>query len=113
MNSTSTQLSDTFSALAHPVRREIIARLSKGHATVNEIAAPFDMSLPAVSKHIKVLQRAGIIEQEKSAQFRPCKLNIEPLREIANWVETYREIWNARFDDLDNCLKEITETENG
>ena len=112
MNETE-QLNETFSALAHPVRRAIIAQLAEGEATVNELAEPFAMSLPAVSKHIKVLERAGLITQGQNAQFRPCRLNAEPLQRIASWTEQYRKIWEARFDQMDSLLKEMTERNSG
>jgi DNA-binding transcriptional ArsR family regulator len=108
--STPQQLNETFSALAHPARRAMLARLAAGEATVNELAAPFEMSLPAVSKHIKVLERAGLITQGQDAQYRPCRLNAEPLREIATWTEQYRPIWEARFDQMETYLKQVTET---
>lgn len=100
-------LDTAFSALAHPARREILARLAHGHATVNELAAPFDMSLPAVSRHIKVLEKAGLITQGQDAQFRPCQLNAEPLKAVASWTEQYRPIWEARFDQMETCLKQL------
>jgi DNA-binding transcriptional ArsR family regulator len=100
-------LSAAFSALADPTRRAIIARLSAGETTVNELAAPFDMSLPAVSKHLKVLERAGLISRGRNAQWRPCRLEAGPLKEIANWVERYRRFWEGSFDRLDGYLKEI------
>ncbi|MEM8935959.1 MAG: metalloregulator ArsR/SmtB family transcription factor [Pseudomonadota bacterium] len=108
----STQLDDTFSALAHPARRAMLARLAKGDATVNELAEPFDMSLPAISKHIKVLERAGLITQGQKAQFRPCALNPEPLKEVASWAAQYRPIWESRFDQMDAYLEELTESDN-
>ena len=103
------QLNETFSALAHPARRAMLARLAEGEATVNELAQPFDMSLPAISKHIKVLERAGLISQGQNAQYRPCTLNPEPLRQVASWAEQYRPIWEARFDRMDAYLKTLTE----
>ncbi|RCS22830.1 transcriptional regulator [Phyllobacterium salinisoli] len=102
-------LSAAFSALADPTRRAIIARLAAGDATVNELAAPFDMSLPAVSKHLKVLERAGLISRGRNAQWRPCKLEAGPLKEISGWVEHYRRFWEGSFDRLDSYLKEIQE----
>ena len=107
--SSSDQLNETFAALAHPARRAMLARLAEGDATVNELAEPFDMSLPAVSKHIKVLERAGLISQGKQAQFRPCTLNPVPLKQVASWAEQYRPIWEARFDQLESVLKQLTE----
>lgn len=101
------RLSLTFSALADPTRRAILARLSRGAATVNEIAAPFAMSLPAVSKHLKVLERADLIARGKEAQWRPCELKAEPLREADEWIEQYRQMWEERFDRLDAYLREL------
>ena len=100
-------LTTTFAALADPTRRAILARLAKGEATVTELAAPFDLSLPAVSKHLKVLQRAGLIEQGRQAQWRPCRLTPEPLRDVADWVGRYRRHWEASFDRLDEYLREL------
>ena len=102
-------LTDTFSALAHPVRRAILARLATGDATVSELAEPFAMSLPAISKHIKVLERAGLLSQERQAQFRPCRLNVEPLRRAVSWAEECRSAWESRFDQMDRCLRRLTE----
>lgn len=101
------RLSLTFSALADPTRRAILARLSSGPASVNELAAPFSMSLPAVSKHLKVLERARLISRGREAQWRPCKLEAEPLREADAWIEQYRALWEARFDRLDAYLQEL------
>lgn len=100
-------LSRTFAALADPTRRAILARLAKGEATVTELATPFQLSLPAVSKHLRVLQRAGLIEQGRQAQWRPCRLNPEPLRDAADWVGQYRRHWEASFDRLDEYLRQI------
>ena len=100
-------LSSTFSALADPTRRAILARLSAGEASVNELAAPFEMSLPAVSKHLKVLEKAGLITRSRTAQWRPCKLEAGPLEEVWGWVEAYRRFWEASFDRMDEYLKEI------
>lgn len=100
-------LSTTFAALADPTRRAILARLATGEATVGELAAPFDISLPAISKHLKVLQRAGLIEQTRHAQWRPCRLTPEPLRDLADWVAQYRRHWEESFDRLDEYLREI------
>src|SRR5919197_6147582 len=94
------QLSATFAALADPTRRAILARLANGEATVSELAAPFDMSLPAISKHLKVLQRAGLIEQGRQAQWRPCRLKPEPLRDVADWIGHYKRHWEESFDRL-------------
>ncbi|MBP6391312.1 MAG: winged helix-turn-helix transcriptional regulator [Flavobacteriales bacterium] len=101
------RLSLTFSALADPTRRAILARLSTGAASVNEIAAPFSMSLPAISKHLKVLERAQLIARGKEAQWRPCELKAEPLREADAWIEQYRQMWEERFDRLDAYLMEL------
>jgi DNA-binding transcriptional ArsR family regulator len=101
------RLSATFSALADPTRRAILARLTLGEASVNELAEPFEMSLPAVSKHLKVLQRAGLIARGREAQWRPCTLRAGPLKDIADWVEHYRRFWEQSFDRLDDYLKEL------
>ena len=106
--STRDRLSTTFAALADPTRRAILARLATGDATVNELAAPFEMTLPAVSKHLKVLQHAGLIEQGRQAQWRPCRLHAEPLRDVSNWVERYRRFWEESFDRLEAYLKTVT-----
>jgi DNA-binding transcriptional ArsR family regulator len=103
----SDRLSSIFSALADPTRRAILARLMAGEASVTELAAPFAMSLPAVSKHLKVLQRAGLIEQGRQAQWRPCRLQAEPLRDVADWIEQYRRFWDQSFDRLDDYLREV------
>lgn len=101
------QLSTTFSALADPTRRAILARLAKGEATVNELAEPFPISLQAVSKHLKVLERAGLITRGRSAQLRPSRLQGEALREVADWVAAYRGFWEESMDRLDAHLREI------
>ncbi|MBS1547124.1 MAG: winged helix-turn-helix transcriptional regulator [Bacteroidetes bacterium] len=101
------RLSLTFSALADPTRRAILARLSSGPASVNELAAPFSMSLPAVSKHLKVLERAQLISRGKEAQWRPCEIKAEPLKEADAWIEQYRQMWEERFDRLDAYLMEL------
>jgi len=100
-------LSTTFAALADPTRRAMLARLAQGEATVTELAAPFDMSLPGISKHLRVLQRAGLIEQGRQAQWRPCRLAPEPLREVAGWVEQYRRHWEDSFERLGDYLREL------
>jgi DNA-binding transcriptional ArsR family regulator len=100
-------LNATFAALADPTRRAILARLASGEATVSELAAPFDMSLPGISKHLKVLQRAGLIEQGRQAQWRPCRLQAEPLREVADWVGQYRRHWEESFERLDSYLRDL------
>src|SRR3982751_1307923 len=107
---TSDQLSSTFAALADPTRRAILARLTSGEASVTELAAPFDMSLPAVTKHLKVLQRAGLISQGREAQWRPCRLQAKPMREAAAWMEPYRRHWEQRLDRLDDYLKTTDRT---
>jgi DNA-binding transcriptional ArsR family regulator len=101
------RLSTTFMALADPTRRAILARLAQGEATVNELAAPFALSLPAVSKHLKVLQHAGLITQGRKAQWRPCRLEARPLREVADWVVFYRRFWDEQLDRLDDYLREL------
>jgi DNA-binding transcriptional ArsR family regulator len=100
-------LTATFGALADPTRRALIARLAEGQATVSELAAPFDLSLPAISKHLKVLQRAGLVEQSRQAQWRPCRLRPEPLRDVVSWLERYRELLGERYDRLDAYLREV------
>ena len=107
VNSTMDRLSLTFSALADPTRRAILARLSSGPASVNELASPFNMSLPAVSKHLKVLERAQLIARSKEAQWRPCEIKAAPLKEATDWMEQYRQFWEERFDRLDEYLKEL------
>ncbi len=104
---TTDHLSATFAALADPTRRAILARLAQGEATVNELAAPFALSLPTVSKHLKVLQRAGLITQGRQAQWRPCRLEAERLREVAAWLEQYRRLWDERYDRLDEYLHAV------
>lgn len=104
------QLDATFSALAHPARRAILARLAQGRATVNTLAEPFDMTLPAVSKHIRVLENAGLITRGRDAQFRPCTLNTDPLVAVVDWTDQYRHIWDARFDVMSGILKSMKET---
>lgn len=106
------QLSATFSALADPTRRAILARLTLGATTVNELAKPFDMSGPAVSKHLKVLERAGLIARGREAQWRPCTLEAGPLKDAANWLETYRQFWEHSLDRLDGYLRELQAKEN-
>jgi len=101
------QLSTTFAALADPTRRTILARLATGERSVSELAAPFEMSMPAVSKHLRVLERAGLIVRARDAQWRPCRLNASPLKQVADWTERYRHIWEARFDRLDTYLQQM------
>jgi DNA-binding transcriptional ArsR family regulator len=103
------QLSATFAALADPTRRAILARLASGECSVSEIAEPFDMSMPAVSKHLRVLERAGLIVQRRDAQRRPCRIEAAPLKEVVDWAEHYRHIWEGRFDRLDVYLQELKE----
>jgi DNA-binding transcriptional ArsR family regulator len=104
---TTDQLSKTFSALADPTRRAILSRLTGGEATVTEIAAPFEMSLPAVSKHLKVLEEAGLIARGREAQWRPARLRAEPLKAADEWIERYRQFWEGRFDRLGQYLEDI------
>ena len=104
-------LSLTLSALADPTRRAIVARLAQGEATVSELAAPFAMSMPAVSKHLRVLEQAGLVEQGREAQFRPRRLRPDPLRDLAGWLERYRSYWDESLDRLDGYLKEIQQGE--
>lgn len=106
------RLSATFAALADPTRRAILARLATGEKSVSDLAAPFEMSLPAVSKHLKVLESAGLIARGREAQWRPCRLEAAPLKEISNWVERYRRFWEESFDRLDTYLREIQSKEN-
>jgi DNA-binding transcriptional ArsR family regulator len=108
---TSDHLSATFSALADPTRRAILSRLASGEASVTELAEPFEMSMPAVSKHLKVLERAGLITRGREAQWRPCRLETAPLKDISEWVERYREIWEQRFNRLDDYLRGMQEKE--
>ena len=98
------RLDETFSALANSTRRAILARLAEGAATVNELAEPFEMKLPAISKHIKVLERAGLVVRGQRAQYRPCALDAAPLEEVSTWAEQYRPVWEARFDRMDDYL---------
>lgn len=104
-------LSTTFAALADPTRRAILARLAKGEASVKELAAPFHMTQPAISKHLRVLERAGLVEQGRHAQWRPRRLMAGPLREVAEWVGTYRPHWEERFERLDAFLRELHDNE--
>jgi DNA-binding transcriptional ArsR family regulator len=103
----SDSLSSTFAALADSTRRAILARLVSGNASVTELAQPFDMSLPAVSKHLRVLERAGLIARTREAQWRPCRLEAGPLKEVADWAEGYRRFWEESFDRLDEYLVEL------
>ena len=105
------QLTTTFAALADPTRRAILARLSSGETSVTELAEPFEISLPAISKHLKVLERAGLVARGREAQWRPARLQAKPLRDVADWVERYRRHWEQRFDRLDDYLRELQTTE--
>ena len=101
------RLSETFAALANATRRAILARLAEGAATVNELAEPFDLTLPAISKHIKVLERAGLVMRGQQAQYRPCAIDPAPIEEIATWAERYRPVWERRFDRMDDYLAQL------
>jgi DNA-binding transcriptional ArsR family regulator len=103
----SDHLSNTFSALADPTRRAILARLAAGETSVTELAAPFAMSLPAITKHLKVLERAGLITRSREAQWRPCRLRAKPLKEVAGWVEDYRAFWEQSLERLDDYLQKL------
>ena len=102
------QLDDVFNALCDPTRRAILARLAVGECTVSELAAPFAMSLPAVSKHLRVLEHAGLIAKGRQAQWRPCRLQAEPIKDVADWTDRYRDIWEGRLDRLGSYLNELT-----
>ena len=101
------RLNETFAALANSTRRAILGRLAEGHATVNELAEPFAMTLPSISQHIKVLERAGLVIRGQRAQYRPCALDAAPLEEVSTWAEQYRPVWEARFDRLDEYLQQL------
>lgn len=101
------RLDETFAALANSTRRAILARLADGEASVNDLAAPFNMTLPAISKHIKVLEHAGLITRSRRAQFRPCTIDATPLAEVVSWAEQYRHIWDDRFDRMDDYIREL------
>jgi DNA-binding transcriptional ArsR family regulator len=101
------RLSETFAALANSTRRAILARLARGAANVNELAEPFEMTLPAISKHIKVLERAGLVVRGHRAQYRPCSLEATPLQEVSTWAEQYRPVWEARFNRMDDYIKHL------
>jgi len=107
------RLDETFAALANSTRRAILARLAEGEASVNDLAEPFDLTLPAVSKHIKVLEHAGLITRSRRAQFRPCTIAATPLAEVATWAEQYRHIWDNRFDRMDDYVRELQKTRGG
>jgi DNA-binding transcriptional ArsR family regulator len=104
---TTDALSQTFAALADPTRRAILARLSTGQCSVTELAEPFDMSLPAVSKHLRVLERAGLIDREHDAQWRRCHINASPIKDVVDWAEHYRQLWEGRLDRLDSYLQQL------
>jgi DNA-binding transcriptional ArsR family regulator len=101
------RLSETFAVLANSTRRAILARLADGEATVNELAAPFDMTLPAISKHIKALERVGLVVRGQRAQYRPCAIDAAPLEEVSTWAEQYRPVWEDRFDRMDAYLEQL------
>ena len=105
------RLDKTFAALANSTRRPILARLAVGEATVNELAEPFNMTLPAISNHIKVLERAGLITQGQKAQYRPCTIDVTPLQEVSKWTEQYRQIWEERFSRMDDYINQLNEEE--
>ena len=107
MTTTADRLDRTFAALADPTRRAILSRLTSGEASVLELAAPFDISLPAISKHLKVLERAGLIARSRERQWRPARLQAEPLKEVADWTDRYRRFWEERYDRLDEYLEEL------
>ncbi len=111
MRSDDDRLNQTFAALANSTRRAILARLAEGEATVNELAEPFNMSLPAISQHIKVLERAGLITQGQKAQYRPCTIDVTPLEEISKWTEQYRHIWEESFDRMDDYINQLNNKE--
>jgi DNA-binding transcriptional ArsR family regulator len=105
------RLSSTFAALADPTRRAILARLATGEASVTELAEPFEMSMPAISKHLKVLERAGLVARGREAQWRPCRLEAAPLKDVARWIEHYRRFWEQSFDRLDDYLRRLKDKE--
>ena len=105
-------LDELFAALANPVRRAILARLADGEANVNDLAAPFELSLPAISKHIKVLEHAGLVTRSRRAQFRPCAINPARLAEVASWTEQYRHIWDDRFDRMADYVRDLQQTDD-
>lgn len=107
------RLDEVFAALANSTRRRMLARLAEGEATVNELAEPFDVALPSISKHLKVLERAGLVTRGRREQFRPCTIDATPLRAVASWADQYREIWDARFDRMDSYLGQISPDQTG
>ena len=106
------QLDETFAALANPIRRAILAQLAEGEANVNDLAAPFHVSLPAISKHIKVLEHAGLVTRSRRAQFRPCIINPVRLAEVADWAEQYRHIWDDRFERMADYVRDLQQTDD-
>ena len=113
MGHTEDKLTLTFMALSDPTRRAILSKLSRGEATVQELSTPFDISAPAITKHLKVLEKAGLISRGKTAQWRPCRIEVEPLKEAANWIGEYRKFWEESFDRLDVYLKAMTKKKKG
>jgi DNA-binding transcriptional ArsR family regulator len=111
MQTSSARLDATFSALADPTRRSILARLTRGETSVNDLAAPFQMTLPAISKHLKVLEHAGLIARTRHAQWRPCRLQPQPLKSVSQYLESYRQFWEQSFDRLDDYLQKLQATE--
>ncbi len=112
MQTQSDSLSTTFAALADPTRRAILARLTLGETSVNELAEPFEISLPAISRHLKVLENAGLISRSREAQWRPCKLNPTQFKDVADWIDGYRKFWEASFDRLDDYLQTLKASQN-
>ena len=111
MRSDDDRLDEIFAALANSTRRAMLARLAEGEATVNELAAPFNLSLPTISKHIKVLEHAGLITRGHDAQYRPCSINVAPLQEVSSWTEQYRHIWENRFEQMDDYINQLNKKE--
>ena len=111
MRSDKDKLDEVFGALANSTRRAMLARLAEGEATVNELAEPFNLSLPTISKHIKVLEHAGLITRGHDAQYRPCKIDVRPLQEVSDWTEQYRYIWEERFEQMDDYINQLNNKE--
>lgn len=111
MRSDKDKLDEVFGALANSTRRAMLARLAEGEATVNELAEPFNLSLPTISKHIKVLEHAGLITRGHDAQYRPCKIDVRPLQEVSDWTEQYRHIWEERFEQMDSYINQLNNKE--
>ena len=111
MMSDNDKLSEIFAALANTTRRAMLARLAEGEATVNELAEPFNLSLPTISKHLKVLEHAGLITRGHDAQYRPCKIDVKPLQEVSDWTEQYRHIWEERFEQMGNYINQLNKKE--